>query len=606
MLRRPLLPLIILGVLLSVLPVIRWEQLPDPDFYPRNTAFALVTALLWLVTIPVLRKTLPNNRIPFAALPVVGFLVWTLFRTSFEGPSMAIWFRWCSAAFFVLSISSFFKHNPQTLPYLPRILVVFNLLLLASFCFQFVGSGELALPVRYDQGGWAGNKNYLSEALFIAGFFLMMGWNDNLPVFRILIRLTLSLSLAVIVLLQTVSVWFAVITVALSAFFWISRGRLALYRRVLVLSVLIVTVAATYKIPAVSKRVALFMHYLSAPVDLTAIDPVNDNSVYERFLMYRNSFKIVSEHPIAGCGVGRWSSMQAKYGVGGTRFLNTGLLHFEHPHNEYLLVLSESGLIGLVLLVLLLYVLLRPSGDTDPRLRWSFLGLTGALSVALFAYPLSRDLTWFLFLLHAAVWLSGKTTGRSFGLPGDWRIPLWSLALTVTLVNTYVMVSGMRSEFHLGQSAAATLKKEHGRAIREARAALTYWYSADRAGTPVDWYIGDAAFRSGDASLAALHLKRARAVDPFHPRVLNDLGTVYEQTGHPDSAVVCYQEALRTCPGLDESRLNMAATYFNAGDVVNAHAALASIRYPDSLKGRDAKTYREFLPVIERAYELKK
>ncbi|MFM2134989.1 MAG: hypothetical protein RL021_389 [Bacteroidota bacterium] len=606
MFRRPLLPLLLLGGLFLVLPLIRWTQLPDPDFYPRNAAFTFATALLCLISFPVKSVSATPLRLTFVGLAVIGFLVWTLLRTSFEGPALAVWLRWCSGSVFVLVLSTYFRKNPQSIRYLPRILAVFNLLLLASFLFQVFGDSGFNFPIRYDHGGWAGNKNYLSEALFIASFFLAMGWNDTQLTFRLLIRFTLVSSVVAVLVLQSVSVWFALSVAVFLTLIGRRRPASNRYRKVLVLLSAVVFASAVLYIPAVRKRVDLLIHHLSTPADLSSIDPVNDNSVYERLLMYRNSLDIIREHPITGCGLTRWTSEQAKFGVGGTRYLNTGLLHFEHPHNEYLLVLSETGAIGLLLLFLLVYGLLRKPPVVDTQLRWSRLGMIGTLLIAVFAYPLSRDLAWCLFLLHAAVWLSGRLNDQGVRLSDGWRIPFWAVAISLTVANACVLVSGIRSEFHLGQSAAAALKKDYARAVREARSADGYWYVCDRTGTPVDWYVGDAAFRSGDVRLASFHLKRARMVDPYHPRVLNDLGTIYEQTGHPDSAIVCYREALRSCPGMDEAKLNMAATYFNNGQVTEAYAALKSIRYPDSLKGRDAKNYREFLPVIEHANSISK
>lgn len=72
----------------------------------------------------------------------------------------------------------------------------------------------------------------------------------------------------------------------------------------------------------------------------------NNNSIYERIIVWKNSLKLIEEHPLTGAGLNNWKLLQAKFGVGGTIYLNTGMVHFEHPHNDYLLVWSEQGIPG--------------------------------------------------------------------------------------------------------------------------------------------------------------------------------------------------------------------------------------------------------------------
>jgi O-antigen ligase len=70
----------------------------------------------------------------------------------------------------------------------------------------------------------------------------------------------------------------------------------------------------------------------------------NPTSIGLRLEYYRNSIAIVGDHPVAGAGTGSFPKAYAEKTRG------TGVDQPGNPHNEYLLVAMQTGLIGLVLL----------------------------------------------------------------------------------------------------------------------------------------------------------------------------------------------------------------------------------------------------------------
>jgi len=71
----------------------------------------------------------------------------------------------------------------------------------------------------------------------------------------------------------------------------------------------------------------------------------NETSTGFRLSFYRNSLAIMAEHPLLGVGTGGFP----KAYVDQTR--GTGLAPSRNPHNEYLLIAVQTGLIGLALLL---------------------------------------------------------------------------------------------------------------------------------------------------------------------------------------------------------------------------------------------------------------
>jgi len=73
-------------------------------------------------------------------------------------------------------------------------------------------------------------------------------------------------------------------------------------------------------------------------------EPVRTSIGY-RLAFYRNSVAIIAKHPVAGVGTGGYPKAYAEQTRG------TGLEPSRNPHNEYLLIGVQTGLIGLALLL---------------------------------------------------------------------------------------------------------------------------------------------------------------------------------------------------------------------------------------------------------------
>ncbi len=72
-----------------------------------------------------------------------------------------------------------------------------------------------------------------------------------------------------------------------------------------------------------------------------------DDAVNERFTYYQSAFSVFLDHPFIGVGFGGWP---ISHGLGDVSL---------HPHNIFLEILSETGLVGLAWFMALLYVVFR-------------------------------------------------------------------------------------------------------------------------------------------------------------------------------------------------------------------------------------------------------
>ena len=181
-------------------------------------------------------------------------------------------------------------------------------------------------------------------------------------------RVTVVLVVLQLLLLQSVAAWIALLAMALVSV--LLPGGVAVRLKLIRWSagVVGVLIAGVFAISSYSNYDELLVGKVkdlrqggSIAERIAEADLRNENSLFERELMFRNAWLQFRDHPVFGAGVSNYRMLQAQYGVGGTPHLNSGHVRFEHPHNEYLLLLAEQGLPGLLLWLAMITALLVPA-----------------------------------------------------------------------------------------------------------------------------------------------------------------------------------------------------------------------------------------------------
>jgi O-antigen ligase len=118
---------------------------------------------------------------------------------------------------------------------------------------------------------------------------------------------------------------------------------------------------------------------------------------------YTNTLKIIRKHPFFGVGTGGFDKAYA------SRVANTSMLPTHNPHNEYLLIASQLGLPGLMLLLSLFYIQWREAGTLPVRDQYLAHGLVLAMmSGCLFNSFLLDHAEGLFFAFMTGVLFSGK------------------------------------------------------------------------------------------------------------------------------------------------------------------------------------------------------
>lgn len=98
---------------------------------------------------------------------------------------------------------------------------------------------------------------------------------------------------------------------------------------------------------------SLHQRFITAANEFSAWQPgipsSEASSIGMRLEFYKNSLEIIRKNPIMGVGTGGFTDAYA------AQIKNTGMIPTENPHNEYLMVTVQLGIIGLGLFLLLFF-----------------------------------------------------------------------------------------------------------------------------------------------------------------------------------------------------------------------------------------------------------
>ncbi|REJ82995.1 MAG: hypothetical protein DWQ44_02455 [Bacteroidetes bacterium] len=508
----------------------------------------------------------------------------------------------------------------------PAVFTWFSLIAIAIF--SGFGLYQILLQLRdaasesgvlfYAVSSSLANKNFFAEALVLLIPFSLFTYGATSSIVRLAMFLCCVLALVWIFALQSVGAFFGVISALLV---WLifykpfSVGEAQLNRRkfikaALILSVIITILLVSYSNSGIregaSRKFELAYAYFENPDLIYSSNEFNNNSVYERILAYSNSLKLFCENPSLGSGLNNWKLLQGQFGIGGTKHLNTGVVQFEHPHNDYLLILAEQGIPGLLIFLLFYFFLLREvklklrlCTDNSSRAILSACAavLTAFLVMSFFSYPRMRIFSYVLVMIASATILALPGT-RSYQI--KWHRIYSMLLLLVSMFALYLSYTRFKSEVISQKIQLAQLSRNYGNVIRYMKHTKADLFPLTDAVTPLSWYEGVAYFNFGKTQEALESFKSASYVHPWHPRVLQDLATAYSHLGMNDSAMFYYRKAMKVIPQCQDCILNLSATYYNNGEIENALNEISRFKRENIVVSNQAD-YNAFLKAILHA-----
>lgn len=339
------------------------------------------------------------------------------------------------------------------------------------------------------------------------------------------------------------------------------------------------------------------------------------NSFQVRKELWSRTFLSIKDKPILGHGIGSWRVSNWNYlpeNIDSENeviklFINTkdGSKLYERPHNDFLWILSEIGVLGFICYSLLFLAAFRNSlkaiNKTHGKKKMLFMLLAGTLAgyivIALFSYPKERiEQSVLLILIFILIINSSSSKNESLNNSIKFNKVVLTILLGISLFSVYLSFQRLVSEYHFTKANIAKQNNNWRLLLRESLLAKKTLYPYGSNGTPVSWYLGLATINLNQIEAAHLYFQEAFKEHKNHVHVLNNLATTYVMNGQTLPAKNLYKKALRINPNFEDARINLSGVYFNEGNIDEAWQHISKISY----KSKHPQ-YMTFVEVIIRA-----
>lgn len=405
----------------------------------------------------------------------------------------------------------------------------------------------------------AGHENLLSSLLFLFIPFCLYGYLKGTKKWKTISVLTLILILGLIFLVGTRAVIFA-LTGGLAFFVFIKfLIRLRFSVRLFVVGGFILTFFVVIGV-LVGQKSQLLDH---------AVSRTEASSLSERVLLWKKTGQLIYENPVFGVGSGNWQYNYSKFSVADIDKALFYNIFFKRPHNDFLWVFSENGLIGFMLILIMIGLLgwqaLRHIFKTHNQLSLIFLAsLVGLFIIACFSFPKER-IAHICLATILVVYLI-KDIPHFSGKPNSYIRTSLFLALVGLGFNLWIGWQRFNGEYFTKKALLNQQKNQPEEVIKNGYHALSYFYSSDPSCTPILSYIGWGYNATNQVHLLVPTLQAAYELSPYDYKVLSNYGYALIRSHEWIKARDILHEAYRINPNYEPVMLNLCVLAYNQED----------------------------------------
>lgn len=429
------------------------------------------------------------------------------------------------------------------------------------------------LDALYKVKGLMSHKNIFSGVLFLLIPFLYISIFQGKRFEMLAAGAALLLDLILLLLLQTRSIWLAIMVfIIVSACLGLifrkgitTAGKGKLLKSVVLLVVIhLLAFSAAYFINRYSIKHPLFNPSQPNTEMIKDLDErvgsifnTSSPNRMKRISVWRNTLDMIKDYPVLGVGAGNWKIWAPNYYQPDP---HEGYYHnWRRPHNDFLWVFAEKGVLGMLVylgffvsIFILAWKALRKTSQENHKILVIFMlgGLAGYLIDASFSFPYERiDLQMFMmFYVAVILWIHHTTQTNTQGFQ-KMRHQYLLLGAALLLITGLIIGRKMvKGEVYTNYSYTAHMTQNWPTAVYAIDLGYSSFAQLDPSNNPMLWFRGSANMRQGKLKEAQADLEKALKQNPYSLSTLTDLGTVHFQLGNYDKAIEIYNEATRIFP----------------------------------------------------------
>ena len=248
----------------------------------------------------------------------------------------------------------------------------------------------------------------------------------------------------------------------------------------------------------------------------------------DRWRIWSHTLDMVADYPLAGVGLGNWSAMYPAYDRGDVLHLHSAP---RRPHNDFLWLLAELGLLALGLHLLSLGLPgVSVFRDRDPVRIAALCAAAAIATQSMFSFP--REQAASSFLLFTSVALAYR--GSVMSGPPVWGRIVWSGMVVLSLMG---VLTGWRA-IQADQAFARSLQFQDQEKVEQQLASAQESLASGV-------FDHRAILLAGDALYQQRRYDETVAVYRLYSRLQPNLGAVHNNLGRALNATEAYPEAQR-------------------------------------------------------------
>ena len=324
---------------------------------------------------------------------------------------------------------------------------------------------------------------------------------------------------------------------------------------------------------------ALTLSILSGFLGSQLADTPISDTFDTRTRLWESSVALFQEYPLTGVGAGNWKTEYQKFGLNkfGVKLIN-GETNVARPHNDFIWVLTELGIIGGVLWILFFSGPIRTQTHSESdHFKEAILQSTvaGFFILGIFSFPGER-ITHMVLILTVTAYLTRQEK------PFQLELNSKAVHLPVIILSAaalFIAGTRYRSEIHVQKARKEFLRKNAQSVIYNAHEGYSTWYNLDPTVTPVKYYEGMGHMLNQQPEKALTCFQLAEKANPYYINALINKGVAYTRLEQYDSAIETYHHILAFSEGFHKASVNLAEIYLIRQDIKNGWRVIKKVPY---------------------------
>ena len=561
---------ILIPILIGLIPVLWSNSTLDPK---SSTQFiSLSVALIALLIFA--KKAVELNRKTALTLGIFGsFIIYSIFSLFNSTNSVDGVFQLSEyILYFILAYTfSQFSSPKELFKIIYRTVVVLSFVVILpgiSELIDLLQTQKLTFPnSTYNIHSLFPHRNIFSQFILILLPFCIYAYIKDKKAWKYLGLASSTTAIFFIIILSNRTTWLAFIvatvTVILALIFTKKAFRPSKKSLIILLGSITLALTAAYITISKNSDVESLKTHTIGAVDSNA------GSTKDRLELWKRTYALIKEEPILGHGIGSWKIHMLKYGNKGLASENN-ITFYQRPHNDFLWIFAEQGIIGLLLYLGFftteLFILVKTlrsknSDDYHAQLLVYLSVIISYLVIANLSFPKERICH--NIILYSSIGLLLSISKKNSETERPITISYLKY-LFILILGLLIIIGSLRykGEMHTRNAMDARAESNFHLCISEVEKAKSFIYQMDETSTPIVWQSGLSYFRLGNFAQANKCFEEAKRINPHHIYVLNDYGSCLSKMDRNLEAIENYKKALAIAPNFLDAKLNLCAIYF--------------------------------------------